>query len=482
MSTTAVPQPAPGEVTFTDQDQQRFAAHSRDVNPMHVSALAARRTLSGRQVVHGVHLLLQALERFEPRVLVRRFGASCKFAQPVSVGDPVLFTQADAPDGRTVLRASVRGLVCMEVEIDAEAAGAEPAAIQAGAARRIDQLAAPLDEAPEAQSGGTFEMQPWSDGLVEAFPRAAALLGAPGLTALAQSSFFVGMVCPGLHSVYSSLNFTLQPDRLDTMRFRVRRWDARFRLFTVDFVGPIAGELRAFQRPKPQPQPSAIEAAGLVQPREFEAMRALVIGGSRGLGETTAKLVCGGGGQVFVTYAAGRDDALRVAAEVNSNDRGHCVALPLDLSLPFTAVAGLDPAAVNCTYYFATPHIYTKRQSLFSREAFDEFARFYLERFHELCLWLDSAERERPALVYLPSTVFIDERPRGMTEYAMVKAAAEQLAHDLNRNLARVRIVQTRLPRLATDQTASILGQNTASNLEVMVGVVRQMSSAMSSL
>ena len=70
-----------------------------------------------------------------------------------------------------------------------------------------------------------------------------------------------------------------------------------------------------------------------------------------------------------------------------------------------------------------------------------------LDRFHELCLWLDSADR--PIRVYLPSTVFITERPKGMTEYAMAKAAAEVLADDLNRSLNNVRIVHTRLPRLA---------------------------------
>ena len=48
--------------TFTDTDQQRFAAASGDHNPMHVDALLARRTQAGSQVVHGVHLLLWTLD------------------------------------------------------------------------------------------------------------------------------------------------------------------------------------------------------------------------------------------------------------------------------------------------------------------------------------------------------------------------------------------------------------------------------------
>jgi acyl dehydratase len=476
-------------LVFADEDQQRFALHSRDRNPMHVSALAARRTLTGRQVVHGIHTVMHALERARLSVGIGGRRIQCGFLHPVSVGDPVTFTQVDEADGRTRLLASVRGLVCTEIEIDADAGAptAETAAWRIGAGeaptlRTIGELADPLDDEPALQQGAIFDLQPWTDGLASEFPRAAALVGSSALTALARLSYFVGMVCPGMHSVFSSLQFRVTPGQGGQLQLRVRRWDPRFRLFTIDFRGELAGELRAFQRPRPQRQPTAAEVAALVPADEFQGLRALVVGGSRGLGETTAKIICAGGGQACVTHAAGRDDALRVAADVNGAGRGRCAVAPLDLSRPFAGVPGVDPTALNCVFYFATPQIYTKRRHVFSRQAFDEFVGFYLERFHELCMWLDGAPRSQTAVVYLPSTVFIDERPKGMTEYAMVKAAAEVLADDLDRGLERVRIVHSRLPRMATDQTTSILGVSTASNLDVLVNVVRQMSSAISSL
>jgi len=48
--------------SFSDKDQQEFAAASGDHNPMHMDALLARRTQAGAPVVHGVHLLLWALD------------------------------------------------------------------------------------------------------------------------------------------------------------------------------------------------------------------------------------------------------------------------------------------------------------------------------------------------------------------------------------------------------------------------------------
>lgn len=466
-----------GEKTFTDLDQRDFAAASRDWNPMHVDAVAARRLLSGRQVVHGIHTLIHALDLWSRNGPSGPLRVACNFANPVNVGERVVFSQVDDKEGRTRIVAAIDDLVCTEVTIEPLAARSQTDGADAavGPVRRVGGLSAPLDEAAGSQTGVPIEIDAWPDTLASRFPRAAALLGAPGLSAVARLSFFVGMVCPGLHSVFSSVQFSTLAPGGDGLRFEVRKYDPRFRLFTVAFSGAVDGELRAFLRPPPQSQPSAREVAEQLEGSEFKGTRSLVIGGSRGLGEATAKIIAAGGGDVIVSYAIGREDAEAVAADINGNGRGHCSTVPLDLHSGFSAAPGIDPAGLDAVYFFATPRIYAKRNEIFDRGAFDEFAGFYLQRFYELCRWLDSTERARPLRVYLPSTVFISERPKGMTEYAMAKAAAEVLAEDLNRSLHNVAVVHTRLPRLATDQTASILKVSVASNLDAMLEVVRRM-------
>src|SRR5262249_19251134 len=49
---------------FGFADQRTFAALSGDCNPMHMDPVAARRTQAGAPVVHGIHLLLWALNSF----------------------------------------------------------------------------------------------------------------------------------------------------------------------------------------------------------------------------------------------------------------------------------------------------------------------------------------------------------------------------------------------------------------------------------
>ena len=474
-----------GTRTFTHQDQLDFARWSGDCNPMHVDAVAARRLLSGRQVAHGIHTLLCALDLWARSGPVRDVSIDCRFTHPVSVGDRVVFSLRQDADGKQQLVAAVDGLACTEITLGtpapAPAGGSSPTG-SAGPARPIDGLATPLDEEAGSQQGQAMRLMPGDAApMALAFPHAAAVWGATRLSAVAGLSYLVGMACPGLHSVFSSVGFDLSrevPASDAPLDFVVQRYDARFKLYSVAFDGPLRGSLRAFQRPPPQPQPSAAVVATSVAPDAFRGRpggRALVIGGSRGLGETTAKILAAGGADVCITYAAGCDDALAVAADINRLGRGHCDTLHFDLLGAAGPGPALDVSQLQEVYYFATPRIFGKRSALFERRMFDEFADFYLQRFHDLCLWLEATERTEPVKVYLPSTVFITERPRGMTEYAMVKAAAEVLADDLNRQLRHVQVVHTRLPRLATDQTASIQKVAVGSTVDVLLEVVRTM-------
>ncbi len=61
----------------------------------------------------------------------------------------------------------------------------------------------------------------------------------------------------------------------------------------------------SFARVPPVEQPTMRSLAGLVAPTEFAGCVALIVGGSRGLGELTAKLISSGGGRVIVTWQTG---------------------------------------------------------------------------------------------------------------------------------------------------------------------------------
>jgi len=59
--------------------------------------------------------------------------------------------------------------------------------------------------------------------------------------------------------------------------------------------------------------------------------------------------------------------------------------------------------------------------------------------------------------VFYPSTVFLDEPSSSFAEYALAKSAGEALCQALGRKYPAMFFSHPRLPKLATDQTASLL-------------------------
>lgn len=466
-----------GSTRFDHGDQLRFAALSGDYNPMHVDPIAARRLVAGRQVVHGMHVLLRAIESMPQCPADLPASIAVDFVNPVCVGDEVAFDEQVNGADRT-LRVSSDNHPCTYVEI---VAASSPGGVQAApitADSDLERPDLPLDHEPASWVGRCHRLALPEADMAAAFPRASRWLGEQRVAALGLLSYWVGMVCPGLNSVFTAVTFSpAEPaDGIQHLRFKVTRFDPRYRIFLIDFDGCIRGRLKAFLRAAPQLQPAIGALTALVQPGEFAGTHTWVIGGSRGLGELTAKLIAAGGGDVTLTYAMGQADAERVAQDINSLGRGRAETRQLNVNednlAAWVASASQSPSAV---FYYATPRIFVRGAPGFDLNLLDLFNRIYLLRFHELCAELSARlGTTAKARVFFPSSVAVTELPRNLLEYAMSKAAGELLVESWNRSSATIQITSARLPRLATDQTATVHAVEHEDNVEVMLPLVRQ--------
>jgi hypothetical protein len=96
---------------------------------------------------------------------------------------------------------------------------------------------------------------------------------------------------------------TLPSIRKAALGYAATKVDARFRSLQIDTSGSgAAGRLDAFSRPALPSQPGKTEISVRITGSPFAGQRSLVIGGSRGLGEVTAKIVAAGGGRPVITY------------------------------------------------------------------------------------------------------------------------------------------------------------------------------------
>jgi len=445
---------------------------------MHMNAMLARRTQSGRPVVHGIHTVLRSLDGFAASAAEVRFPSklTVRFPVPVYVGDAIEIYRVECADQQLRLQARVDGATAADLRF--VFADFEAVRVDSGMHAIDDHVVCrELLLSEMADRSGTVHLASALSRINDQFPNAARWLGVERVAALLSLSRLVGMECPGLHSIFSSFAIELLPEiTTPSLGYKVASVDERFRLLKIDVHGlGVRGSVEAFARHPPISQRPIEELSKLVDPKEFAGQRALIIGGSRGLGELTAKLLAAGGGHPIVSYAVGKEDAEHVAAEIRKWGC-NCDVVHFDVRSPASQQLKSLTGSISNLYYYATCQIFGRRTREFESAILEEFLQFYVRGFYDLCLGL----RESTGLklsVFYPSSVAVEERPRNMTEYAMAKAAAEILCADLNRSWPSLHITTVRLPRLLTDQTATVATTQVVDSVDTLLPIIRKVQS-----
>lgn len=460
-----------GHRAFSQADQVRFAEWSGDWNPMHVDPVESRRTPYG-QVVHGMHLLLWALDAYlqlpdaqAPDRIRTKFLAPARLTDPLDLEQEIV----DGVVGLTVrshdrVLASVRLSVATPAPSPVGTTDATGEWRRTPAVRTIDQVAT-LHDVTAARLVPAARL---------AFPDVARRLGDGRLAALLGLSRIVGMECPGLHSVFAGFDVNCTPSTAGGLGFTVVRCTASVGLVRMAVTGSgLEGTLEAFFRPAPVTQLSFAEARALVLPGEFSEQRALVVGGSRGLGEVAAKLIAAGGGVPTVTYRVGEADAQRVVNEITGAG-GRCRLMSLDVLAPESSVpATLTADPPTHVYYFASPAIRTNAGSRYDRTLFEDFAAYYVQGLVNLARALGTSH---PVRLFFPSTVFLEAPPPGFLEYVAAKAAGEAACGSLAHERPNLAFCIERLERTRTDQTNSLLDRGGAAAHAVLLPVLRHLN------
>ena len=446
---------------FSADRQKRFAALSGDHNPMHVDEVAARRFLYGRTVAHGVHVVLRALEltlgRHPDAHSLRHLKA--RFSAPVLTDATAEFRTSALEDGSIRVRAMSAGATAMDLSLTLT--DEQPAApgVTASSGLPPRQTAETLDEgAFDGPVSGVVPLTFDEPTAGKLLPVLTGRLPAAQIAVLLAATRIVGMKCPGYHSIFSELELSFDADapRTDQLVYSVSSWDPRFRLVTLSVSGGGArGQIKAFLRPAPRQQPALAALAGDVVAHEFTGQRAMVVGGSRGLGEFVAKLMAAGDANICITYHRGADEAAAIAREIEASGK-QATALRYDARTPENAsLEALRDWRPTHLFFFATPTIYHAERTAFSQAHFNALCEIYLGGFSQLIETLAGSDDLR--YVFCPSSEYVDSLPKGMPEYVAAKSASEGLCRYLARRYPDIRFVSPRLPRLATDQTADLL-------------------------
>ena len=477
-----------GKFSITPQESLDFARASGDYNPLHLDPVAARRTRFGHTLIHGVCGSIRALD-----LLLRRRGSCAtlasikvKYSKPATQGQ-VLEAFEQTTDGLTRIELYADGTRCQIIDIEFAQSPLPHPTGAAGLSTCAADPELPLDLSIEDCNGVTGSVAlGWSEALMTSlFPDATRHLAPVQLAVLLASTRIVGMKCPGLHSVFARLEVDFQTPAAGatarenaSLAYRVLSTDTRIDRVELELQGTgVQGRIEAFFRPPPARQATFDQIATLVSCDEFSQQNALVIGGSRGLGEVISKVLAAGGAQMMITYAAGRDDAAAVAADIGQNRAMPAVA-PYNV-LEGTLGKGLQGfcASVTHIYYLASPTISKSDSKLWDRQLFTRYCDFYIGGLATLLQQvMQHRDNGGELQVFIPSSVFLEQNIKGFDEYIAAKSAAEAYARCFEKNHRHCKIVAPRLPRLYTDQTSNVKNTNEQQTLSVVIDQLRQTS------
>ena len=276
-----------------------------------------------------------------------------------------------------------------------------------------------------------------------------------------------------MHSLYSELRLSAVGANTRTNTdYKVENFDGRFGLATIKLDAPgMEGGIKGFLRPAPLQQASYSSLVGEVESGAFSGQRAVIIGGSRGLGEIAAKLLAIGGADVKISYYRGEEEAEQLVKEIAAGG-GKAASFQFNVLAPdCNSILGSDGDWVPThLYYFATPFIASSTKGAFSTDIFEKFSAYYLTGFYRTTEPLCQRGLKN---IFYPSTVYADEMPLDMGEYAVAKIAGEALCDFLEKSDPGINLYRPRLPRVETDQTVSMLPVDNANPVPVMVENLR---------
>jgi hypothetical protein len=465
------PSSTPGKILatriFTLSDQLDFARFSGDYNPIHVDETFARRTLAGRCIVHGMHGVLWALDALALAENLSANAFKIRFVRPVFLDQEVICTW-DPNHCRLTITADGAVLTTIAVNVDV----IRPILAKEHPVHRSGQSPLALTFEDCANLGTqSIEAVGTTNLAAVLFPSFCSNYGLGPAVDFGLASYVVGMRCPGLHSLFTKFIGKLDSSPT-TAQFSVSESDARFGLINLAFRGTaLTGDIETIYRPPPSINPTVATVARSVVKGEFSSTRALVLGGSRGLGELVAKLLAAGGAQIVLTYLVGEADAGAICREINENG-GICQHK--QLSATAETLRQVDYSEFNQIYYFPTPKILGSRSPQFDALQGASYREIYVDAFEALCNTI--IKNNLYLSVFYPSSVFVEKAPPGLEAYAKSKREGELIAN-ASHGTRGLKILSERLPQLATDQNQTLVDTAFMDSVACLLPIIRRMHS-----
>ena len=457
---------------FTLEDAKKFASFSGDSNPLHIDPVIARRSIAGDCILHGIFGAMWCLDKILDLTDITPKSLSIRFLKPVYLYTDIELRLNQSLKEIYLMSEGVK-LYVIEYKVGENGFDLSP-----------EELEEEIEIIPPIKSPNIltflecssrkimdFVFQGESEVASEIFPNIYAKYGRVLTCEFATISKIVGMEVPGLNSLFLTCKIELGIRNYEASNFSVIDADSRFKLIQIEYrAKKIMGNISALYLPISRTGIAMNQIEKQVLPGIFNGINALIIGGSRGLGEIVAKVLTTGGGKVTLTYNLGHSDAMNLQNEIATNGRDCQIAY---LNINDSSLEKFNLEGFNQIYYFATPRIIKEGEENSTRTEIMSYKIFYLSAFEEIVERV--AKQSRKTSIFYPSTDFINNPNPGFEVYSNIKLQGEVLCQKLS-DLHGIKIIFPRLPRFDTDQTRGLFESDFVDPIETILPLLQNMT------
>ncbi|MDC0225295.1 MaoC/PaaZ C-terminal domain-containing protein [Gammaproteobacteria bacterium] len=457
--------------TFSIENQTDFASFSGDYNPIHINEKESIRTHAGQPIVHGVHMVLWALDAFRID-LKANSNIDINFTSQVNLNTEVQAVLNKTKNEILIFGDSevkycsikIRKLSTIKI-----ASVTNKDAVFDISNHEPDDLE--IDNIREGQKFNNLYGGSKKHLGKNIFPYLVKSYGLNFVYEIACISSIVGMKVPGNHSLFLNLGLSFTSDNKNKY-FIINTKHDILRLCSISYYGlNLNAEIKALFRPKP----TLVSSISALK-KEFDNhislknKKVLVIGGSRGIGAYVTKLCSIMGASVTFTYNSQNEEAVLIEKEILINGgKANCRKMNV---LDNNDIEMLDDN-FDYIFYFATPKISPNSSKEINKKMADYFSLFYVDAFKNIVKKFSSLDKK---IKYLyPSTSYIDDNKKDFREYISSKLEGEILCESYNKEMIGS-FFYPRLPPLDTDQNLSIVPTKNNKASEFALNIITLMT------
>ena len=190
---------------------------------------------------------------------------------------------------------------------------------------------------------------------------------------------------PGLNSLFISTKIVLKSNIVLKKKFyKIINVEKRIGLVNLKFFGrTIESDIQTIVRQKPVKNPSFKMVKKFINDKEFKNMNALVIGGSRGIGEIISKMIIAGGGNVKLTYYKGFEEAKKIKKEFQKLSKNNSI-FELNILNQEHLNKLKKVKKINCVFYLATPKILKSWNKKHDNQISKLYKLFFFKQFKKI--------------------------------------------------------------------------------------------------